>query len=138
MAVCVSSGCLRTGALLADKTAELVLQYSSNHYADAQQAFYTWYCKYHGFKIEFILMPELSHTFGPVSARPNNVAVLRMSNLNKFLLLLQRGLWITAGGAQVMFMVFGDGAYPRITVLLVEYHSPTIRKNATDTLDLHV
>jgi hypothetical protein len=83
-----------------------------NEYANPQQAFYTGYCKYHGFKIESILTPDgLSHIFGPVSARPNNVAVLRMSNLNEFLILLQRGLWITAGGAEVLFMAFGDGAY---------------------------
>jgi hypothetical protein len=81
-------------------------------YSDAQQAFYTGYCKYHGFKIESILTPDgLSHIFGPVSARPNDVAVLRMSNLNEFLFLLQRGLWITADGAEVLFMAFGDGAY---------------------------
>jgi hypothetical protein len=83
-----------------------------NEYADAQQAFYTGYCKYHGFKIESILLPDgLSHIFGPVLARPNNVAVLRMSNLNEFLILLQRGLCITAGGVEVLFMTFGDGAY---------------------------
>ena len=81
-------------------------------YSDAQQAFYTGYCKYHGFKIESILTPDgLSHIFGPVSARPNDVAVLRMSNLNEFLFLLQRGLWITADGAEVLFTAFGDGAY---------------------------
>ena len=83
-----------------------------HEYADAQQVFYTGYCKYHGFKIESILTPDgVSHIFGPVSARPNDVAVLRMSNLNDFLFLLQRGLWITAGGAQVIFTAFGGGAH---------------------------
>jgi hypothetical protein len=83
-----------------------------NEYADAQQAFYTGYCKYNGFKIESILTPDgLSHIFGPVLARPKDVAVLRMSNLNEFLILLQRGLWITTGSAEVLFTAFGDGAY---------------------------
>ena len=68
-------------------------------------------------------MPDgLSHIFEPVSARPNNFAVLRMGNLNEFLLLLQRGLWITAGSTQVLFVAFGDGAYNLVLPCISSYY----------------
>ena len=80
--------------------------------ADAHQAFYTGYCKYHGVKIESGFTPDgLSHILGPLSARPADASVLQTSNLSNFLLLIQRGLWTAVADAGIIFSVFGDGAY---------------------------
>ncbi len=60
-------------------------------YADAQQTFYTGFIKAHGLKVETILLPNaISTLYGPVSARRADTGVLAMSNLNKFLVQLQR------------------------------------------------
>ena len=81
-------------------------------YADAQQVFYSGYWKYHSIKIESVFTPDgLSHSFGSLSARPADASVLRTSNLSNFLFLIQRGLWTTLAGAEIIFSVFGDGAY---------------------------
>ena len=81
-------------------------------FADAQQAFYSGYSKNHGIKIETIFLPNgLTTLFGPVSARRADAGVLAMSNLNAFLVELQRGKFSTLTGAEVFFCAFGDSAY---------------------------
>ncbi len=37
--------------------------------------------------------------------------MLQTSNLSNFLFLIQRGLWTTVAGAEIIFSVVGDGAY---------------------------
>jgi hypothetical protein len=81
-------------------------------YADAQQAFFSGYVKDHGIKVKTIFLPNGPSTlFGPVSARQADVGVLAMSNLNEFLVELQRGCFITQAGAEVYFCSFGDSAF---------------------------
>jgi hypothetical protein len=78
-------------------------------YADAHQAFYTGYCKYHGIKIESVFTPDgLRYIFGPLSARPADASVLRTSNLSNVIFLIQRGLWTTVAGAKIIFSVEED------------------------------
>jgi len=64
---------------------------------------------------EFHLIPGMRflplYIFGPLSARPADASVLRTSNLSNFLFSIQRGLWSTVAGAEIIFSVFGDGAY---------------------------
>ena len=46
-------------------------------YPDAQQAFYTGYCKYRGIEIELVFTPDsLGHIFESLSARPADVSAL--------------------------------------------------------------
>jgi hypothetical protein len=81
-------------------------------YADAQQAFYSDYVKDHRIKVETIfLLNGLLTLYSPVSARRADAGVLVMSNLNKFLIELQRGCFCTQVGAEVYFCGFGDSAF---------------------------
>jgi hypothetical protein len=81
-------------------------------YADAQQAFYTGYIKAHGIKIETVFLPNgLCTLFGPVSARRADAGVAAMSNLNAFLVLIQRGQFFSPAGTEVLFSAFGDCAF---------------------------
>lgn len=81
-------------------------------YADAQQAFYTGYIKAHGLKVETVFLPNgLCTLFGPVSARRADAGVTAMSNLNAFLVLIQRGQFFSPAGAEVLFSAFGDCAF---------------------------
>jgi hypothetical protein len=57
-------------------------------------------------------MPNgISTLFGPVLARRADAGVLAMSNLNVFLIELQRGRFVTRAGDEVFFCGFGDSAY---------------------------
>jgi hypothetical protein len=81
-------------------------------YANAQQAFYTGYIKAHGIKVETVLLPNgLCAFFGPVSARRADADVAAMSNLNAFLVLIQRGQFFSPAGTEVLFSAFGDCAF---------------------------
>ncbi len=81
-------------------------------YANAQQSFYTGYIKAHGIKVETVFLPNgLCTLFGPVSARHANAGVAAMSNLNAFLVLIQRGQFFSPAGAEVLFSAFGDCAF---------------------------
>jgi len=81
-------------------------------YAETQEAFYSGYQKFHGVKVETCFIPNgLSFIFGPVSARRGDAGVLRMSNLNAFLVWLQHGLFFLTGGVAVYYGVFGDTAF---------------------------
>ena len=81
-------------------------------YADAQQAFYSGYTKAHGIKIESILLPNgISTIFGPVSSRRADTGVLLMSNLNNYLVELQRGRFFTREGAEVYYSGLSDSAF---------------------------
>ena len=81
-------------------------------YLDTQEAFYTGYQKLHGFKVETCFLPNgLSFLFGPVSARRGDAGVLRMSNLNPFLVWIQHGMFRLATGTAVYFGLFGDTAF---------------------------
>ena len=53
----------------------------------------------------------ISTLFGPVSARRNDAGVLKISNLNEFLVGIQRGRFATAAGDEVFFSAFGDLAF---------------------------
>ena len=80
-------------------------------FADARQAFYTGYIKDHGLKVETVFLPNgISTLFGPVLARRNDVGVLRMSNLNEFLVAIQRGHYVTTAGEDIFYSAFGDSA----------------------------
>ena len=81
-------------------------------YADSQQAFFTGYIHAHGIKVETVFLPNgLCTLFGPVSARRADAGVLRMSNLNEFLVDVQRGRFATAAGDEVFYSAFGDLAF---------------------------
>jgi len=81
-------------------------------YADSQQAFYTAYIKGHGIKVETVFMPNgICTLFGPVSARRADAGVTAMSNLNAFLVEIQRGQFFSPTGAEVLFTAFGDLAF---------------------------
>jgi len=54
---------------------------------------------------------RLSTLFGPVSARRADAGVLRMSNLNEFLVAVQCGRFATAAGDEVFYSAFGDLAF---------------------------
>ena len=73
---------------------------------ELQRAFYTGYKKYHGIKVETVLLPNgLSTLFGPVSARRHDInGVLQMSQLNEFLVAIQTN-------RQQEYQALGDGAY---------------------------
>jgi len=81
-------------------------------YANAQQAFYTGYIKAHGIKVETVFLPNgLCTLFGPVSARRANAGIAAMSNLNAYLVLIQRGQFFSPAGTEVLFSAFGDCAF---------------------------
>ena len=71
-----------------------------------QKAVYTGFKKYHGIKVETILLPNgIMTIFGPVSAHIHDVGgVLQMSQLDEFLSALQQG-------KDHKYLAFGDGAY---------------------------
>lgn len=75
-------------------------------YDEVQRAFYTGYKKYHGIKVETVLLLYgLSTLFGPVSARSHNInGELQMSQLNKFLVAIQRN-------RPQEYQALGNGAY---------------------------
>ncbi len=81
-------------------------------FANAQQAFYTGYVKGHSIKVETVFLPNgISTLFGPVSAWQADAGIAAMSNLNAFLVLIQRGRFFSQVGAEVLFTVFGDLAF---------------------------
>jgi hypothetical protein len=81
-------------------------------YPYAQQAFYSEYVKDHRIKVETIFLPNgLSTLFRPMSARKADAGMLAMSNLNEFLVQLQRGQYINQAGAEVLFYRFGNSAF---------------------------
>ena len=81
-------------------------------YDDAQRALYTGYKKFHGLKLQTVLLPNgLSFVFGGVSCRRGDAEVLRMSGLNNFLLFVQQGLFALATGAPIIYALFGDTAF---------------------------
>jgi hypothetical protein len=81
-------------------------------FADAQQAFYTGYIKGHGIKVKTVFLPNgISTLFGPVSAWQADAGVAAISNLNAFLVLIQRGQFFSLVGAKVVYTVFGDLAF---------------------------
>jgi hypothetical protein len=81
-------------------------------FADVQQAFYTGYIKGHGIKVETVFLTNgISTLFGPVSAWQADAGIAAMSNLNAFLVLIQRGQFFSPVGAEVLFNVFGDLAF---------------------------
>jgi hypothetical protein len=81
-------------------------------YANAQQAFYMGYIKAHGIKVETaFLLNGLCTLFGPVSAWRADASIAAMSNLNAFLVLIQRGQFFSPAGAEVLFSAFGDCAF---------------------------
>jgi hypothetical protein len=48
-------------------------------FPDGQRAFYSGYTGYHGTKLLTMLTPDgISYLFGPVSVRPNDIAVLQL------------------------------------------------------------
>ena len=80
-------------------------------YASAHRAVYTGYKKLHGIKVETVVLPNgLTTLFGPVSARQSGPGVEEMSNINAFLVHLQRHLFVCAAGWG-HYGVFGDGAF---------------------------
>jgi hypothetical protein len=81
-------------------------------FPDGNRAYYTGYTKYHGYKVLTVVTPDgMSYVYGPVSARPNDIGVLHMSNLNDFLHRLQLGLFQTSTGDEIIYSVFGDGIF---------------------------
>ena len=65
---------------------------------EAQCVVYTKYKKIHCLKHEKLLLPSgLSKLFDLVSALCSNQGVLRMSNINQFLLRVQNGRFVAAG-----------------------------------------
>lgn len=91
-------------------------------YDEMQRAFYTGYKKYHGIKYESILLPNgLVTLFGPVSARHSDRGVQLMSNINRFLVNLQNGVF-SIGDRPVFFSVFGDSAYHGVLRCIQSYY----------------
>jgi hypothetical protein len=81
-------------------------------YANVQQAFYMGHINVHGIKVETVFLPNgLCSLFGPVSAWRANAGIVAMSNLNTFLVLIQRGQFFSPAGAEVLFSAFGDCAF---------------------------
>ena len=81
-------------------------------YYNAQRSVYSGYKKFHGIKLQTIMLPNgISFLFGPTSARVPDVAgaqnmnsVLNMSGLDQFLFELQLG-------NNHIYSLFGDGVY---------------------------
>jgi len=71
-----------------------------------QRSVYTGYKKFHGIKVETVLLANgIMTIFGPVSARIHDVGgLLRMSQLDHFLAQIQLG-------NDFLYLAFGDGAY---------------------------
>ena len=81
-------------------------------FPDGQRAYYSGYTHYHGYKVLTVVTPDgISYVYGPVSARPNDINVLNMSNLNNYMHRLQLGLFETSTGDEVIYSVFGDGIF---------------------------
>ena len=81
-------------------------------YDEAQRALYTGYKKFHGLKLQTVLIPNgLSFVFGCVSCRRSDAGVLRMSGLNDFLVFIQQGLFMLATGVPIIYALFGDTAF---------------------------
>lgn len=71
-----------------------------------QRSVYTGYKKFHGIKVETVMLPNgIMTVFGPVSARIHDTGgVLQMSQLDNFLSQIQQG-------KEYEYLAFGDGAY---------------------------
>ncbi len=71
-----------------------------------QRSIYTGYKKFHGIKVETVLLANgIMTIFGPVSARIHDVGgVLQMSQLDNFLFQIQQE-------KDFSYLAFGDGAY---------------------------
>ena len=81
-------------------------------YDEAQRALYTGYKKFHGLKLQTVLLPNgLSFVFGSMSCRRSDAGMLRTSGLNAFLVFIQMGLFMLATGAPVVYAFFGDTAF---------------------------
>ena len=81
-------------------------------YEETQRAVYTGYKKIHGLKVETVFLPNgLIFLFGPVSARRNDMGVLRMSDLSGFLVKVQHELFLLAGVRFYTYSVLGDSAF---------------------------
>jgi len=66
----------------------------------------------HGIKVDTVfLLNGLCTLFSPVSARRADTGVAAMSNLNAFLVLIQRGQFFSPAGTEVLFSAFGDCAF---------------------------
>ena len=78
-------------------------------YDKAQRALYTGYKKFHGLKLQTVLLPNgVSFILGGVSCRRSDADVLRISGLNDFLLFVQQGLIALVTGAPIIYALFGD------------------------------
>mmetsp|Transcript_10388 Transcript_10388/g.24224 ORF Transcript_10388/g.24224 Transcript_10388/m.24224 type:complete len:509 (-) Transcript_10388:17-1543(-) len=92
-------------------------------YHDAQRAVYTGWKKFHGIKIETVMLPNgLSTVYGPVSARVfDTTGVAVMSGIDQFLQVLMQGWNIT-------YYLFGDGVYNTSTLSRIRSYFRTYRR----------
>ncbi len=73
--------------------------------------FYSEYIKDHGLKVATVFLPNgILTLFGPVSACRADAGVLSISNLNSFLVLVQRGEFFVDGN-EVLYATFGDSTF---------------------------
>lgn len=70
-----------------------------------QRSVYSGYKKFHGIKVETILLPNgIMTLFGPISARIHDLTALNMGQLDNFLSVIQQG-------QEHVYLAFGDGGY---------------------------
>jgi hypothetical protein len=72
-------------------------------------------------------MPNgLSMLFGPMSAQCTNTSMLTMGNLNKFLIQLQQGHFVTLAGVEVIYVGFGNLAFNLGLLCIQSYYKEFI------------
>jgi hypothetical protein len=65
-----------------------------------------------GFKILTVLtLDGLSHVYGPISARSNDVGMVNISGLNRYLYHLQHDCFVATAGDEIIYSAFGDGIF---------------------------
>jgi hypothetical protein len=91
-------------------------------YPDSQKSFYSGYAQNHFFKILTVLTKDgLSHLYGPILARHNDVGMLNISGLNEYLCCLQHDCFVTVAGVEVIYSAFGDGMFNMGLWCIVSY-----------------
>ena len=87
-------------------------------YMDAQESIYSGYKKEHGIKLETVYLPNgITALFGPVSCRQNDRGTLLLSNLDRFLELIQAHL-----PPHERCMAFGDSIFRGLLQCITTYY----------------
>ena len=103
----------------------------AERYPDAdvlQRSVYSGYLKRHGLKVLTVVLPNgiISHLYGPISARENDIGALNLSDLNRHLMALQPEITLARANGELVlyFSLFGDGFFPYLQCITHRHQPP--------------